>query len=521
MEAAQLLSEGESHCKTLPVCKSSSHTAESEVSWCSFPSADSALSAPVATDLHQDKVQGAAELAGRGKYSASRERPLGVGAGLVNTGNSCYMNSALQCLTHTPPLANYLLSREHSQSCCHRDVCTMCALEAHVTRSLLYCTDAMQPSTKLTGVFHKHKQEDAHEFLMFTLNAMHESCLGGSKHCEDRSEDSTPIHDIFGGSWRSQVKCLQCQLTSDAFSPFLDITLDIHAAQSVNQALESLVKAEELCGENAYHCDHCQGKTPALKSLTVQSASKALVLVLNRFSDFTGGKTNRKVRYPESLDLRPYMSQSNRGPLVYALYAVLVHTGVTCHSGHYFCYVRAGDGKWYKMDDSRVTRCDVTCVLNEPAYLLFYVQETDNREDSVCRPVGTANKAQMRKGWQKTHNRRSGVEATEPVRELANVVTQEISLDEWKELQAKKHPKTVLSLKQTGPTLPAQAVVIHQPRRREDLDTNELDKENYSWHDSARLLPAPRARNPALLCSQEGTARSKKKKPRWRPLHLY
>ncbi len=40
-----------------------------------------------------------------------------VGAGLHNVGNTCFLNAGLQCLTHTPPLANYLLSGEHSQTC--------------------------------------------------------------------------------------------------------------------------------------------------------------------------------------------------------------------------------------------------------------------------------------------------------------------------------------------------------------------------------------------------------------------
>lgn len=46
------------------------------------------------------------------------------------------------------------------------------------------------------------------------------------------------------------------------------------------------------------------------------------------------------VKYPEYLDLRPFMSQSQGEPQVYALYAVLVHSGFSCHAGHYFCYIK-------------------------------------------------------------------------------------------------------------------------------------------------------------------------------------
>lgn len=40
-----------------------------------------------------------------------------VGAGLQNLGNTCFLNSILQCLTYTAPLANYMLTREHSKTC--------------------------------------------------------------------------------------------------------------------------------------------------------------------------------------------------------------------------------------------------------------------------------------------------------------------------------------------------------------------------------------------------------------------
>ena len=41
----------------------------------------------------------------------------GIGSGLSNMGNTCFLNSVIQCLTYTPPLFNYLFSDDHKSSC--------------------------------------------------------------------------------------------------------------------------------------------------------------------------------------------------------------------------------------------------------------------------------------------------------------------------------------------------------------------------------------------------------------------
>lgn len=51
------------------------------------------------------------------RLSLRWERVYRVGAGLHNLGNTCFLNSTVQCLTYTPPLANHLLSREHARNC--------------------------------------------------------------------------------------------------------------------------------------------------------------------------------------------------------------------------------------------------------------------------------------------------------------------------------------------------------------------------------------------------------------------
>lgn len=84
------------------------------------------------------------------------------------------------------------------------------------------------------------------------------------------------------------------------------------------------------------------------------------VLQLKRFEYSTlGFKINKKVEYEAVLNLAPYMSERRLQPVIYDLYGVLVHSGHSVHSGHYFCFVRAANGIWYMMDDSQVRQVGV------------------------------------------------------------------------------------------------------------------------------------------------------------------
>ncbi|KFV41998.1 Ubiquitin carboxyl-terminal hydrolase 42, partial [Tyto alba] len=317
-----------------------------------------------------------------------------AGAGLYKLGDTRFLNSILQCLTYTPPLANYLLSREHSQSCHQQGFCMMCRMEAHVNKVLHSSDSAIQPWDVLSvlsriGIhFELGVLADALEFLCCTVSAMQTACLSGRSNLDTSSQLTTVVQQIFVGFLRSRVTCSSCNMTTNFYKTFLDISLDIKAASSVTADLENFVTPEQLDGENCFKCSQqgafqhwalclvswCDKMVAASKSLTVHHAPKVLMVCLERAEDFTDRKISKVVEYPECLDLRPYTSQAAGEPLLYCLYAVLVHSSDSYNEGHYYCYTKASNGLWYKMDDMSVHYCDIDTVLRQQAYLLFYVR---------------------------------------------------------------------------------------------------------------------------------------------------
>ncbi|KAM9305519.1 ubiquitin carboxyl-terminal hydrolase 42 [Gastrophryne carolinensis] len=325
------------------------------------------------------------------------QRVQKVGAGLQNLGNTCFVNSVLQCLTYTAPLANYMLSREHSKTCREQDFCMMCVMQSHIVQALSNSGNAIKPTGVINDLrriakhFRLGNQEDAHEFLRYTVDEMQKSCLNGYISCGRSTQATTFIHQVFGGCLRSRVKCLKCKSVSDTYEDCLDIALEIKSSHSINQALEEFVKAEQLEGDNAYKCSKCNQLVTATKKFTIHRTSNVLTLSLKRFASFSGGKLSKEIKYPEYLDIRPYTSHPSGEAILYKLYAVLVHSGFSCHNGHYYSYIKASNDQWYLMNDSIVSSADSRTVLNQQAYLLFYIRSQNVQNGDAAYTIQSAS----------------------------------------------------------------------------------------------------------------------------------
>lgn len=318
-----------------------------------------------------------------------------VGGGLINVGNTCFLNSVLQCLTYCPPLYNYLIKYQggHSKSCKINGFCMLCELEKHIKRTKFSNGNPIKPISIVQRLkyinksFQYGRQEDAHELLRYIIDHMWKACLinldikGNSNKMDNKIKETTAINHIFGGYQRSQVLCLTCKMRSDTYDYFMDLMLDIRGAKSLEEALKKYTQAETLDNDNAYRCGRCKRQVTARKRLSVFKAPNVATFQFKRFDAdrIFGGKITKFISYPEDLDLRPYMSDTlSQSPLKYQLNAVLVHIGHSSSSGHYYCFVKNSNGFWYRMDDSVVSIVNKNNVLQQQAYVLFYTRKASD-----------------------------------------------------------------------------------------------------------------------------------------------
>lgn len=209
------------------------------------------------------------------------------------------------------------------------------------------------------------------------MDAIHESSLAATHPKPSHEVALTSfIYRIFGGRTRSQIKCSQCSYESNTYEPFLNLSLEVTRASTVDRALEKFTEGEVLDGANKYRCSRQNSPVRAVKRMTVESPPNILVLQLKRFEYMhSGRKIDKRVEYGTSLDMAPYMSQRPAtGRLVYDLYAVLVHSGHSLHSGHYVAYVKGASGNWFCCDDHHVAPVGERHVLAQKAYILFYIK---------------------------------------------------------------------------------------------------------------------------------------------------
>ncbi|KAH7930668.1 cysteine proteinase [Leucogyrophana mollusca] len=343
-----------------------------------------------------------------------------VGSGLHNIGNTCFLNSALQCLLHTAPLLRVLMAHSQSDPCrVKNSFCMACSL-----RQVMYDSHVKGHSFTpyhITSKLHliakhlrKGRQEDSHEFLRYAIDALQKSCLAGyPQKIDHKLAETTWVHKIFGGRLRSRVTCRECHYNSDTFDSMLDLSLDIHGAASLKDAFRKFVGVDYLKGADAYKCEKCKKAVNAEKRFTIHDAPAVLTIHLKRFTHL-GRKIGHFINYDERLSLQSVMSEGQFGP-TYSLFGVICHAGGGPNSGHYYAHVKGGNGRWYQMNDEMVTAQRGAPTGMKNAYVLFYVREKGQSLEAAISRSPIAVKGSVVGGMKKRKNPEKDDEAEDDV----------------------------------------------------------------------------------------------------------
>lgn len=335
-------------------------------------------------------------------------------SGLVNLGNTCFVNSCMQIFSHTYELNNLLTHTAYKKKLVNKPE-SLLLIEWDNLRATLWKENQIANPSKFLQIIQKlarikganlftgFEQNDVSEFFMFMIDSFHTAMsrevvvgiTGESKTDEDRIAVIcyNMMKDMYSKSYSEFVKLffgtMVSQLISNETHEELSIkaeqycTLSLpmpenrsrHDSHKLEDCFKLLLDGEILSGENAYYNEKSGKKEDVTKKISLWSFPNILVIDLKRFNS-QNVKNQALIVFPlDNLNLSKYVVGYDKESYVYDLYGICNHSGGVL-GGHYTSYVKNANGKWYLFNDTTVSETEPSQLISSKAYCLFYRKKT-------------------------------------------------------------------------------------------------------------------------------------------------
>lgn len=323
--------------------------------------------------------------------------------GLVNLGNTCFMNACIQCLSHCNELASAYDRDTTKQSLKASTTEAGVAQEWEKLRKLMWSDDCVisprgflasihnAARAKNASLFTGFAQNDVGEFIRFLLiGCIHTATAtkvkmtinGGGTSEQDKlaricyeaiaklhSQEYSPIVEIFYGIGTSVVE--RDGMKKTTVEPYFILSLPVpHRPCTIYECFDMYTEPSELVGSNQYETDAGE-MVDATKQDGFWSFPDVLIIELKRFSNNLV-KNNNVVKFPlDNLSLAKYARSYDVEQYNYELFGVCNHSGRIC-GGHYTAYARQPGESWSHFNDRSVEPADESQIASAKAYCLFY-----------------------------------------------------------------------------------------------------------------------------------------------------